>query len=1164
MTTRASDIYGVNYSTRLLNLHGEMWVRLGNAGTMGISGVHWEFSFNNSQWFVLGSSDGLGGYPYESLYLSRFSSGIVLHLLNDSSHPIQVYDYTTPENYDTAFVNVTATLASGGGYHSGDIRLDNPWDTTDFKASSQLSFRDPNSSVSSDINIYGKTVIRFVDQTSAGTLSGILSTPSQHPAEWASTLYDTTKRNIYGNFSLADDLLKNRGLHIKFSDFGYGIHGATGGFDHGNSTRNAIYPTKAKPYPMGKGIYIISCEANIGTTGFVRGSDGADLNGLEAGTVVLLQAYVNAYCPAYFRLTITDGNKTNFPIRINMAPGTYTGLLSSTLNVFSYDSTYDDTRAATHTATVSVTSDTKTVFVKERDEGYLYEIYEGNADHPGGVTALSIRRRVPETLAIDGGYNTYLYGTVASASKVLAVSDRNGNLFCKVRAAESGNDLLRKYSFSAMTGNVGDNPINFLRGNNSSEVTLVHIRQSHMTIDYTNNLLFVILSTSVGNRHIYLIDLARLDDTKAMTVNSANPKVLDGYSSLHPWVHLVTVQNSTQISLSVDETNKRLCISGVPWDVALNVYATNHFLDYTNYASYYGSSLGLADVAMNKTFSQNLSFPDLQFRGVHNAYISGFGHNGKFFLMSSGGGSSTTRPAQRFTGPSIVEVDPIDRTFRQIFSWDLIGSSFDDHIESQPNQQRYYHFRGDGDYGGHIAPNIIRSYTVPSTLFTTLFSGAIANLNPFGGTITWDSIGSATKYKVEAYVTSSGYETKVVLTDTNTSRSLNVSTLTEGTHHTIRFYGYVSELWEYQSGADLIVITPPAVSASDFDNLAIVHSQSKSRLQPNGSTIAYSYIDFNALTNTQTTSMKAYLQSMSNVTTGQRIRMKVTVRGRVATRETRLVKRSGTFNLDTDLDVGVENILYIPFSSTAGSGQKVTFVLAGSSVDMTYDESNNQITFQSVTYNIGDSFFITTNSGVKRRITVFAGSIILVIESAVPNTVPASNTQIVAQDNMGKAVMKHSTCRALTMIGGNDTTPGTMQSEISWYGYDSTSGSTDPAVHTKEGFRMVHTLNGAKDTGTMSLLALRKDSGGDLVLENVMEMQAGQTNIRATDNTGSTITTLDTEGMKNDNNSWAIYFGDNKQFRIKFTTSPIERIVIEATASNESTTYIEKGSFSRI
>jgi hypothetical protein len=227
---------------------------------------------------------------------------------------------------------------------------------------------------------------------------------------------------------------------------------------------------------------------------------------------------------------------------------------------------------------------------------------------------------------------------------------------------------------------------------------------------------------------------------------------------------------------------------------------------------------------------------------------------------------------------------------------------------------------------------------------------------------------------------------------------------------------------------------------------------------------------------------------------------------------------------------------------------------------MTYEEGNNLITFDGTTYSVGDTFFLTDNAGVKKRVSVVSGSIALVFETLSPETWPQSHTLLQQSHTAVKSHLRQAAFRKLYILGGNDETPSAMQASIPFYGYDSTTGGTDVAVHTGESYRMTATLNNSGETGTLSHLALREDSGGNRALEVAQEIATDAVRIRATDDTGSRVMVVDKTGIWSDASECALYFGASKQFRFRYNNSKLR---LEATATNVSSVYSEKGSWTR-
>lgn len=1152
---------------QLTGLFGRLYVRLGSEGSQGVTGIHWEFSYDNTVWWILGNSSGNGTDSSRHIVLHKDYDGFTLHLANGSDHPFQLYDWGSSTNFDSAITNVSATLDGGGGYHSGDIRIATPWDESGFVYNSYTSFRDPKSSNTSDINKYGKQNVLWWTDSGTGSATRA-SYPKAHPPGWHASVQERSNNVAqFGNWGFKNDMRLNRSFSLAWNPSGILVRHMTH-HEIGGESYLTLAPSQLQPILLGKGYYFINISANVGTDVFRRGSDGTPLNNLEAGTVTKVASsnYTSDRTP-YFRLNITETNKGYFPIRIGdfFETSAYANIPSTALNVFAYSSTYDDTDnryMATHSATVNVTNNVVAVFFKDASDAYLYEAATGNSNHPQGTAYITIKRRAVSNLAYDSGYEKYLYDAKkAGNSRQDFLSDQAGNLY--VRCQDSGgNARLRRYNFSAMTGTSDDAPFEYLSGRTSSNVTQAMFNTSFVSLDITNGIIFVALRAKSGNPRkffIFGIKASRLTSTP-LTMGNTNG-TMDGYDSDIPWFHLVTItvgQTYGRVHIFPDEVGKKLYILEQRWGQIGIQYARNGYVDYSTYESNYGATID-STVYNYKGGNTLGTLPDsnLMFIKEYGKLSAGFSWNSKFYLVTVGGAQSSAAPARARMGPRIIEVDGTNRKMSAVFQWDMIGDDLDV-VAIQPGGLRLAHLRDVDAHGGYVESGKIRLYSLSSGTFAAASTLTVSNTSPFGCLLTWDAITNATKYKVDYYKTSSGVGTVANLTTTNTTRSLKVTELDANTNYTIRIFGYVSNAW---AEGETTTLTTATLASANFNTMLTQQNTSQNRLK-NGQLVAYQFADFSKLRKAQVNAMKPYINNM-NFTAKQRVRMRLTVRGKTVRREARVVKRGATFNLDSDLDARNENYVYIPFEQAAGSGQQVTLTLQGSDATMTYNESTNQVTFQGETYSIGDTFFVTTNSG-QRRILLQEGSVVLVVESAVPQTVPISNTIIVAQNVMAATWIQSRCLRKISLIGGNDTTPNLMRTSIAWYGYDSTTGSTDVSVHTKEGFRMTHTMASNQESASMTFLALRKNSSGTLVLETCMEMEAAQTKIRATNDSGSIVTQFDVAGIQNNSNAWAMYLGGLKQFRIRFIATPgDERLEFEATPDDVSTNYVVKASYNR-
>lgn len=427
---------------------------------------------------------------------------------------------------------------------------------------------------------------------------------------------------------------------------------------------------------------------------------------------------------------------------------------------------------------------------------------------------------------------------------------------------------------------------------------------------------------------------------------------------------------------------------------------------------------------------------------------------------------------------------------------------------------------------------------------------------PLGGSLEWVAVTNATRYKIEYYKTSEGEMSKKVFSEGLKTESVIMTGLEPETSYTLILWAYINGTW-YRQVPDVIHSTACEDTAG-FNTMMTSSKKIKTQNLRNGGTIQRELYDLSALNVEDVCRMKKRLQDM-DIQTGEHMMIPLKKNGTQSTHDCILCKRGETIDCDTALGLE-DSTVYIPFEQDAGSSQKVHLLLGGVSQCLEYDEVENTITLDSRKYGIGDRFFVTLANGQTKGVTVVSGSIALVFANDTPILYPWNHSKITKQSQAGSGFCRHMSSRKLFMLGGNDTVPGVMQSSIPFYGYDSTTGSTDPSVHTQEGFRMTHTLDNAGEVGTMTWMGLREDSESNKVLETVLETEAAQTKFRATDDTGSKIVTVDNTGVWADSDDWALYFGDQNQFRLRFNN---DLLSLEATPNNSSTAYAPKMTLTR-
>ncbi len=203
---------------------------------------------------------------------------------------------------------------------------------------------------------------------------------------------------------------------------------------------------------------------------------------------------------------------------------------------------------------------------------------------------------------------------------------------------------------------------------------------------------------------------------------------------------------------------------------------------------------------------------------------------------------------------------------------------------------------------------------------------------------------------------------------------------------------------------------------------------------------------------------------------------------------------------------------------------------------------------------VGDRMFM-----FNREVLVAEGSMVLVFQDTLTKTYPFSTASAASltTGSYGSYFTKNLSCGSMNLLGSK-TSQTTGSATVSGYVYDSTAGTVSEMT------RMVHSVDAAKATGTISLGVLHVD-GSNSFIEPVIETTYDSTLITATstDSQASLGTRFDTTGISFSSSEGSIYFGLNKNFRIKFTDGGASPSTLAIESLNTSTgTYVTRLAFS--
>jgi len=257
--------------------------------------------------------------------------------------------------------------------------------------------------------------------------------------------------------------------------------------------------------------------------------------------------------------------------------------------------------------------------------------------------------------------------------------------------------------------------------------------------------------------------------------------------------------------------------------------------------------------------------------------------------------------------------------------------------------------------------------------------------------------------------------------------------------------------------------------------------------------------------------------------TGDRVRMRFRAQDRVIDAELHYVRNGEKFRLQE----GSHNAL-LAFEQSRGSAQKIRLQSHDkrSETSIGYDESSNRIIVDQNSYGIGDTFFMHG-----RRVTVAQGSIVLMFANVVPDSFPyastvnASSLGSLGGISTGTAILK-SLYRVADRVTSDQTTALTSS-------YVKDSGET------LEFSRISHLANETLDYGTFKISVLSTLSDATRILtDSVTCTPLGTTLVQNTVQSAQDVTnviSVTSDGISASSESFAIYFGNERQFRIKYT-----------------------------
>ncbi|CAM9209210.1 unnamed protein product [Pylaiella littoralis] len=293
---------------------------------------------------------------------------------------------------------------------------------------------------------------------------------------------------------------------------------------------------------------------------------------------------------------------------------------------------------------------------------------------------------------------------------------------------------------------------------------------------------------------------------------------------------------------------------------------------------------------------------------------------------------------------------------------------------------------------------------------------------------------------------------------------------------------------------------------------------------------------------------------------GDTIYTSVILKGAPKNVETKAVVEGST------TDVSGDQNLFLPFTKDSEAPQVVTLANAvptdgttvttsdeapTSSVDLVYSPSSDTFSMGGMVLGIGDKFSL-----FGKMVTVADGSIVLVFEDTVAKTYPfETSTASNVVGSLGSQFAKNVTCSVINVVGSKTTGVSGNTSSSGWI-YDTEADTITEAT------RIVHTIDGDSQSGTLSFGVLHTDANANAFIEPVIECAPGSTTISAQDDSDNTAsTTIDSTGISFDTDDASIYFGAGKKFRLIFRDGTPSTLAIESYDADTGT-YLTRSEFS--
>eukprot|EP00903_Cladosiphon_okamuranus_P017783 g16368.t1 len=250
------------------------------------------------------------------------------------------------------------------------------------------------------------------------------------------------------------------------------------------------------------------------------------------------------------------------------------------------------------------------------------------------------------------------------------------------------------------------------------------------------------------------------------------------------------------------------------------------------------------------------------------------------------------------------------------------------------------------------------------------------------------------------------------------------------------------------------------------------------------------------------------------------------------------------------MEIVDDSSLFLPFSDKKDSMQTVTLRRDHEETTMAYDPTCNSVCYRGASYGVGETMEV-----LGKMVTVGDGSIVLVFSDVVAKVFPYSAAVALSVvGSRGSSFMKNQVSNTTSLIASK-TTGAKGDTSASCWVHD-----TDLST-TSEITRMVHSVDEDSNFASLSMGVLHTDASNNKFIEPTIQLSSTSTTISAQDQNDATRSALfESTGLSFDSDDSAVYFGANKQFRIKFSDGTPSFLQVQS--SDGAGGYVTKTEFS--